>query len=69
MATTKPVEENPAADKNSDDEMVKYGITRVSVDQYHYKKYRYTHLNEAIAQAERELAVSSVTEPAKPHLH
>ena len=69
MAITKPVEENPAVEKNSDDEMAKYGITRVSVDQYHYKQYRYSHLNEAIAQAERELAGSSVNGPAKSRRH
>lgn len=69
MAIAKPVEENPTAEKNSHDEMAKYGITRISVDQYHYKQYRYTHLNEAIAQAERELAGSSVNGPAKSRLH
>lgn len=69
MAIVKPVEEHPTVETNSHDEMAKYGITRVSVDQYHYKQYRYTHLNEAIAQAERELAASSATDPAKPRLH
>jgi hypothetical protein len=69
MDITKPVEETPAVEENSDDEMAKYGITRVSVDQYHYKQYRYTHLSEAVAQAERELAGSSVNGPAKPRLH
>jgi hypothetical protein len=67
MASMKPLEEIPAVEENSYDEMARYGITRVSVDQYHYKQYRYSHLNEAIAQAERELAGSSVTKAAKPH--
>lgn len=35
--------------------MVRYGITRVPVDQYHYRIYRYSHLGDAIAQAERDL--------------
>jgi hypothetical protein len=69
MAIAKPVEENPTVETNNHDEMAKYGITRVSVDQYRYKQYRYTHLNEAVAQAERELAGSSVTESMKPRLH
>jgi hypothetical protein len=69
MTIAKPVEDNSKAETNSDDEMAKYGITRVSIDQYHYKQYRYSHLNEAIAQAERELAASSVNGPAKPRRH
>ncbi|WP_191060362.1 hypothetical protein [Geminicoccus harenae] len=69
MDITKPVEETPAVEEKGHDEMAKYGITRVSVDQYHYKQYRYTHLNEAVAQAERELAGSSVNGPPKPRLH
>ena len=31
--------------------MAKYGITRVPVDYYHYKEFRYTNLDDAIAQA------------------
>ena len=33
------------------EEMAKYGITRVPVDYFHYKEYRYTNLDDAIAQA------------------
>ncbi|WP_159719047.1 hypothetical protein [Geminicoccus flavidas] len=69
MDTTKPVEETPAVEEKGHDEMAKYGITRVSVDQYHYKQYRYTHLDEAVAQAERELAESSVNGLPRPRLH
>jgi hypothetical protein len=36
------------------EEMVKYGITRVAVDYFHYKEYRYTNLDDAIAQAKRQ---------------
>jgi len=41
---------NPEAAK----EMAKYGITRVPVDYFHYGKYRYTNLEDAIAEAKRE---------------
>ena len=36
--------------------MAKYGITRVPIDYFHYKGYRYTNLDDAIAQAKREHA-------------
>ena len=45
--------DNPA----SSDEMAKYGITRVPVDYFHYKDYRYTNLSDAIAQAKRDRAL------------
>lgn len=35
------------------EEMAKYGITRVPVDYYHWRRYRYTTLQDAIAQAKR----------------
>jgi hypothetical protein len=34
--------------------MAKYGIIRVSIDYFHYKEYRYTSLDDAIAQAKRQ---------------
>lgn len=36
------------------DEMKEYGITRVSVDYFHYRDFRYTTLRDAVAQAKRE---------------
>ena len=36
------------------DLMEKYGITRVSVDYFYYKEFRYTDLNDALAQAKRQ---------------
>jgi hypothetical protein len=56
MTSPDPIEANVTVERNSQDEMTRYGITRVPVDHYHYKQYRYTHLHDAIAQAERELA-------------
>ena len=34
----------------------KYGISRVPADYFHYGKYRYTNLKDAIAQAKRDHA-------------
>ena len=36
------------------------GITRVSVDHFHWREFRYTNLNDAIAQAKRAQAKQSV---------
>jgi hypothetical protein len=36
------------------EDMAKYGITRVPVDYFHYGKYRYTNLEDAVAEAKRE---------------
>jgi hypothetical protein len=50
----------PTIGDDAAEEMAKYGITRVSIDYYHYKEYRYTSLDDAIAQAKRQhLAVPS----------
>jgi hypothetical protein len=35
-------------------EMDRYDITRVLVDYFHYKGFRYTNLEDAVAQAKRE---------------
>jgi hypothetical protein len=45
---------SPASNSDDIEEMAKYGITRVPVDYFHYKEYRYTNLNDAIAEAERQ---------------
>ena len=36
------------------EEMRNFGITRVSVDYFHYKEFRYTNLKDALAQARRQ---------------
>ena len=33
--------------------MAKYGITRVRVDNFYYGEFRYTNLDDAIAEAKR----------------
>jgi len=35
------------------DDMARYGITRIPVEYFHYKQYRYTNLADAVAQAKR----------------
>jgi hypothetical protein len=35
-------------------ELQKYGIERVPVDYFHYRQFRYTNLNDALAQAKRD---------------
>src|SRR5579871_5397790 len=35
-----------------------FGITRVSVEYFHYGEYRYTSLEDAIAQAKRDQATA-----------
>lgn len=38
----------------SEAEMTKYGITRSTVDYFHYREFKYTNLHDALAQAKRE---------------
>jgi len=33
--------------------MARYGITRVPADLFHYRKYRYAKLSDAVARAKR----------------
>jgi hypothetical protein len=36
------------------EEMTGFGITRVPVDYFHYKDFRYTQLADAVAEAKRD---------------
>jgi hypothetical protein len=51
MRATDGKEINPATNPEAAEAMAKYGITRVPVDYFHYKEFRYTNLDDAIAQA------------------
>ena len=57
----------PSARSEQDDneEMRKYGITRVPVDYFHYKEFRYTRLDEAVAEAKRHAALQGRHERAR----
>lgn len=39
--------------KDASEEMAKFGITRVRVDNFYYGGFRYTNLDDAIAEAKR----------------
>jgi hypothetical protein len=54
MRATDGKEINPATNPEAAEAMAKYGITRVPVDYFHYKEFRYTNLDDAIAQAKRQ---------------
>jgi hypothetical protein len=43
--------------------LAEYGITRVPVDYYHYKEFRYTNLDDAIAQAKRDRPADGLPYP------
>jgi hypothetical protein len=36
-----------------DEQMTRYGITRKSVDQFHFGEYRYSNFRDALAEARR----------------
>ena len=46
--------ESAALSEDAAQAMTKYGITRVPVDVFYYKQYRYSNLSDAIAQAKRD---------------
>jgi len=48
------VESQTAQDESPNDVMVRYGITRVTVDYFHYRNFRYTNAQDAITQARLE---------------
>ena len=48
-----PKDSGPAVGPEITEELAKYGITRVPVDYFYYGKYRYTNLEDAVAEAKR----------------
>jgi len=54
---------NPAINPEAADAMAKYVITRVPVDYFHYKEFRYTNLDDAIAQATRQNGTATISTP------
>ena len=53
MTTTNRKNRRPVPKSEAKDGMAEYGITRVPIDYFHYKQYRYTNLADAVAQAKR----------------
>jgi hypothetical protein len=68
MTLDEQTEASAPVDQSHADEMIKYGITCVPVDYYYYRKFRYSNLADAIAQAEREFKSSSLSGPAETRL-
>ena len=54
MASENVKDTSPTSSASEADEMAKYGITRVPVGYFHYRQFRYTNLEDAIAQAKRD---------------
>jgi hypothetical protein len=61
MTSADRKEKNPAINSEIAEAMVKYGIARVPVDYFHYKEFRYTNLDDAIAQAKRDSIIGRST--------
>jgi hypothetical protein len=51
MASTNSDGSSPALTPEAAEDMKKYGIVRVPVDYYYFGKFRYTNLDDALAQA------------------
>lgn len=54
-------EEKISDGQGSVDDMEKYGITCIPVNYFYYKSFRYTNLDDAIAQAKRDGTVAGVS--------
>lgn len=54
MKSANKGEINPTISSEAAEAMAKYGITRVPVDYFHFKEFRYTNLGDAIAEAKRQ---------------
>jgi hypothetical protein len=53
MSTLKPVD-TPLPTEDATGQMARYGITRVPVDYFHFREFRYTSFADALAQAQRQ---------------
>ncbi len=55
MTAKPPKAKAKTRSKTTENELSKYGISRVSTDHFHYGEYKYTDLKDAVAQAKRDL--------------
>lgn len=46
--------QRPALSPEALQEMDRYGIVRIPADSFFYREFRYTNLNDALAQARRD---------------
>ena len=59
-------EERPALSHVEQRDMDRYGIIRVPADSFHYREFRYTNLQDALAQAKRDADESQSRAGAGP---
>lgn len=60
-------EERPTIAADIADQMATYGITRVLVDYFHVGEFRYSNLEDAIAEARRQQPIEAGRTPiARP---
>jgi hypothetical protein len=59
----------PALSPEALQEMNRYGIVRVPADSFHYREFRYTNLNDALAQARRDVDRGQRTGPQAASRH
>ena len=55
MKTSPALSARPAP-KVEGEQMARFGIVKVPADQYHYRDWRYSKLDDALAQARRDAA-------------
>jgi len=60
MSVVKLVDSQPPTE-DATAQMVKYGITRVPVDYFHVREFRYTSFADALAQAQRHAEREGMT--------
>lgn len=63
MTYSQPSEERPTIVADIADQMAAYGITRVPVDYFHVGEFRYSNLEDAIAEARRRQPIETGRTP------
>ena len=60
MSILERVDSAPSTGKETD-QMAHYGITRVPVDYFHFREFRYTSFADALAEAQRQAEQDGMT--------
>jgi hypothetical protein len=60
MSALKPVD-TPLPTEDATGQMARYAITRVPVDYFHFREFRYTSFADALAQAQRQAERDDMT--------
>jgi len=60
MHIVERVDSSPSTGKSTD-QMARYGITRVPVDYFHFREFRYTSFADALAEARRQAEQDGMT--------